>query len=104
TPAPQSVPIYSSINIGTLVQVTARVESDGSIVTQFMAERSGLAGGPEPPFDPNVATPPKAVERLLTETTIRLKPGEPQLIGGRQSTVGKETNKTWIVLTAHLGP
>src|SRR5882724_6007770 len=96
---PQSTPIYSSINVGTIVQMTARVQDDGSIVAQLYVERSGLAGGPETAFDPTAATPPKSVERLMTETTMQLKPGEAQVIGGRQNILGKDANKTWIVVT-----
>ncbi|HMC09803.1 MAG TPA: hypothetical protein VKH44_00880, partial [Pirellulaceae bacterium] len=92
-----------SINVGTIVQMTARAQDDGSIVAQLYVERSGLAGGPETAFDPTAATPPKSVERLMTETTMQLKPGEAQVIGGRQNTLGKDANKTWIVVTAHLG-
>ncbi len=97
------VPIYNSINLGTIAQVTGRVVDDGSIVAQVMVERSGLAGGNEEPFDPNVLTPPKDVDRLTTNSTVRLKPGEPLLIGGRQATLGRDSFKTWIVLTGHVG-
>ncbi|MBW8884710.1 MAG: hypothetical protein JF612_08030 [Planctomycetia bacterium] len=68
------VPIYNDINLGTIVQATGRV-----------------------------TTPPKAIERLMTNNTIRLKPGEPQTIGGYQATAGKETSKAWIVVAAYVG-
>src|SRR5205814_2192724 len=48
------VPIYNSVNLGTIAQITGRVADDGSIVAQVMVERSGLAGGDEGPFDPNL--------------------------------------------------
>ncbi len=98
-----ALPTYTSLNVGTSVELTARVEQDGSIVTQLRAERSGLGAAPEQPVEVNGRVPPESVERLMTETTLRLKPGEPQLVGGRQGTTGKDANKTWIVLTAHLG-
>ena len=85
------------------MQVTARVEEDGSIVTQLMAERSGLKDDADAALNPNGVSPPKSVERLSTQTTLRLKPGEPQLVGGRQATTGQDSNRTWIVLTAHVG-
>ena len=96
------VPIYNSVNLGTIAQITGRVADDGSIVAQVMVERSGLAGGDEGPFDPNLLTPPKAVDRLTTQSTVRLKPGEPLMIGGRQATLGSDSFKTWIVLTGHI--
>jgi len=97
------VPIYNDINLGTVAQVTGRVADDGSIVAQVMVERSALAGGDEGPFDPNLLTPPKGVDRLTTQSTVRLKPGEPLMIGGRQATLGRDSYKTWIVLTGYIG-
>jgi hypothetical protein len=103
-PGPQSTPIYNDINLGTVVQVTARVEDDGSVVTQLMVERSGIAGGADAAaFDPNSNDPPKTIQTLTTQTTVRLKPGEPQVVSGRQVSMGKEANKTWIVVTANPG-
>ena len=97
------VPIYNDINLGTIAQVTGRVDGDGSIVAQYMIERSALAGGDEGPFDPGTATPPKGIERLTTNSTVRLKPGEPQIVGGHQATAAQDTSKTWIVLTGYIG-
>lgn len=61
-----------------------------------------MSSRPEQAFDPNVATPPKSVEKVLAETIVRLKPGEPQLVGGKQM-AGKEGNKSWVVITGHVG-
>jgi Bacterial type II and III secretion system protein len=96
----QPVPSYSSVNVGTNVQLVARMDDDGSIVVRLSAERSGLS---DQAVDPNDGGPPQSVERLKTETTLRLKPGEPQLVGGQQTATGKDGNKTWIVLIAHIG-
>ena len=97
------VPIYNDINLGTIAQVTGRVLDDGSIVAQVMVERSALAGGNEGPFDPTDLTPPKGIDRLTMNSTIRLKPGEPSMIGGRQATLGRDSFKTWIVITGYVG-
>jgi len=103
-PGVQSTPIYNDINLGTLIQVTARVEEDDSIVMQLMVEQSGIAGGADAgAFDPNSNDPPKGIQTLTSQSTVRLKPGEPQIISGRQVAAGKEANKTWIVVTANLG-
>jgi len=97
-----STPSYTSMNVGTVVQITTRVLDDGSIVAQLYVSRSGLAGGPEG-ADADVSTPPKSVERMATQTTLKLKPGEAQILGGRQNTAGKDANKTYIVVTANAG-
>jgi hypothetical protein len=100
---PQVVPQYTSISVGTTLKVTARVIEEGIIVAQFYLDRTGLAGGPEGAFDPNDAKPPKPVERIVTDTTLRLKAGEPQVISGQQVGAGNEAARTWIVITAGLG-
>jgi hypothetical protein len=97
------MPIYNDINVGSIIQVTGRVADDGSIVAQVFVEQSFLAGGEEGPFDPQANLPPKAVERQYAQTTVRLKPGEPQTIGGRQAAVGPESSQNWIVVTGHVG-
>jgi hypothetical protein len=97
------VPIYNDINVGTMSQITGRVEDDGSIVAQVYVERSALTGGPEEAFDPGANAPHKGVDRVLTSSTLRLRPGEPQVIGSSQATQGQETSKTWIVVTGHVG-
>ena len=100
--AGRAPPNSPSLNVGTLVRVTARIDDDGSIVTQLMAERSGLNAGSDQAIEPNDGSLPK-VDRLMTQTTLRLKPGEPQLVGGQRATTGKDTNRTWIVLIARVG-
>jgi hypothetical protein len=52
--------------------------------------------------DPNAIDedPPPAVTRLSIQTAIRGKPGEPQLVSGRQTSSGRDNNQTWIVVTA----
>jgi hypothetical protein len=97
------LPIYNDINLGTIVQITSRVEDDGSVLAQFYLERSGLAGGPEQPFDGNDNSPPKAVDMMTAQTTVHLKAGEPQVITARKASSGKEAAKAWIVVTARVG-
>ena len=99
-PGAPPVPIYSSVNVGTTVQITARMEHDGSIVARLVAERSNLNERGEPPADANAGAPPQAVDRLSTDTTVRLKTGEPQVVGGRQAAAGNNRSRTWIVVSA----
>lgn len=97
------LPIYSDINLGSILQVTARVADDGAIVAQIFFEQSFLDGGEEGAFNPQDLSPPKAIARQLTQTTVRLKPGEPLLVGGHQAGVGQEASQSWIVVTARVG-
>lgn len=96
---------YSDVQVGTLVQAIARSEDDGSIVADLKIERSGLAasgrnaavGGAD-----NPEQPPQNVGQLSLATTVRLKAGEPAIVGGRDLASGGETAQTWIVATAQL--
>jgi hypothetical protein len=90
-----------TVNVGTLAQMTARIEDDGTIATQFFIERTGLAPDAAPQ-EPGANQAPTPVDRLSTSTTVRLRPGEAQIIGGRQAG-GIEKDKTWIVLRAQVG-
>src|SRR4029078_6825890 len=94
---------YADVSVGTTLQVTARVVEENTIVTQFLLSRSGLAAEAEQPADANAAVAPAAINRMQSNTTLRLKAGEPQVISGQQMGVGKEVNRTWIVVTGHVG-
>jgi hypothetical protein len=97
------MPIYNDVNLGSILQVTGRVTDDGTIVAQVFVEQMFLAGGEEIAFDPQANLPPKAVEQQFAQSTVRLKPGEPQTIGGHQAAVGHDSSQTWIVVTACVG-
>lgn len=91
---------YTYVQVGTLVSAVSRVESDGAVVTQLKLERSGVA--PQKPgeaADPNAFTPQVTVT-LNVQTTVRVKPGEPLVVSGRQLSSVKEAAQTWVVLTA----
>jgi hypothetical protein len=102
-PPVMSNPVYNDAHVGTLVQATARIENDGSIVAQLMIERSGIVASRDIPIDPNGGEPPQGIQTLTHQATARFKPGEPQLIGGRRTTSGKENTQTWIVATVVVG-
>lgn len=97
------LPIYSDINLGSILQVTARVAEDGAVLAQIYIEQSYLDGGEEGEFNPQDHSPPKAIARRHTQTTVRLKPGEPLLIGGHQAGEGGKASQSWMVVTARVG-
>ena len=47
------------------------------------------------------AAAPQGTNTVSIQSTVRAKPGEPLLVGGRQ-TGGKESGQTWLVLTASV--
>lgn len=99
----RTFPQYTDVTVGTNLRVTARVVEPNTIVTQFFLERTGLAAATEQPADAKPASAPQTIDRLQCNTTLRLQAGEPQVIGGQQIGVAKEANRTWIVITAHVG-
>jgi hypothetical protein len=98
---PQSMPNYSDVNVGTIAQVTARVDDDGAILAQLYVERSTLppearqAGA----LDQN---PPPGIARILSQSTLRLAAGEPAIVSSRQAQDPAEKVQTWIVVTANI--
>jgi|GEM_PF-4120759 len=100
---PRSVPNYITQNFGTRVDLTARVEQDGTIVLQLQAERTRLvANRPagEEAGAANIAATKTTQARV--QTTTRAKSGTPAIIGSQQSSVGNETIHTYFVLTANV--
>lgn len=101
TPGPASTPIYNDIHVGSLAQVTARIEEDGSILAQIYIERSTL-----PPAARDAATasdaPPPRVVRTLTQSTVRLKPGVANIVSGRKFQSADENLQSWIIVKAAL--
>src|SRR5262245_57284179 len=92
---------YSDISIGTMLHAVARVESDSQIAIDLKLERSKLV--PQSPDGAPEAAggfTPSSVATLTVENTVKAKPGEPVLVGGRHTSSGKETTQTWVVLTA----
>jgi type II secretory pathway component GspD/PulD (secretin) len=85
-------------NIGTNVQATSRIDTDGSIMIELSAERTRLVaakGGEE-------GDTWGATEEVNFRTTVRAISGQPMLAGAQQSTSGKESLQTAIVITATL--
>ena len=89
---------FSRQNLGTMVQATARVEADGTVVVELTAEHSRLVT-PKQADDPAVSEPQKIVQTTL-RTTVRVASGKPVIVGGQQSIAGKESASTYVVLTA----
>jgi type II secretory pathway component GspD/PulD (secretin) len=88
-------------NVGTVLEVIPSVEADGSILMQLTLEISRLLPSPpgEAPGEAATPMPPRSVT-VSSKTTVRLKPGQPAIVAGQQTSGGKEPVQTWIVLTA----
>lgn len=94
---------FSDVNVGTTVRVSARVVEKNTIVAQFLLMRNALVAEAEQPADANAAVAPAAIDQMQSNATLRLMAGEPQVISGQQTGAAKESNRTWIVVTARIG-
>ncbi len=92
--------VYSQASIGTMITAVARVDGSGDVIADVKFERSSVAPRPADPAEANAAAP-QGTNTVSVQTSVRVKPGEPLLVGGRQ-TGGKDTAQTWIVLTASV--
>jgi type II secretory pathway component GspD/PulD (secretin) len=88
-------PIYNSVNVGTMLQATSRVEPDGTLLVQVSLEKSALVRSQDAPE----RREPEAVTRMHTQSTIRLKPGEPTVLSAGPTNGEDAASQTWILVT-----
>jgi hypothetical protein len=91
---------YNIQDIGTLINAATRVEEGGSVLVDLQVERSQLAPSERPADEPTDDIGRVKTVSLTSQSTLRLKPGEPALAEAWQSTAGQETNGVFIVVTA----
>jgi len=100
---------YSDVQVGTVVQAISRVEPDGAVVAELKIDRSELAAASRGPAagEPAVGEPsaeqlPQGVAQLSLQATVRIKPGETVIIGGRDAKSGADNTQTWVVVAAQV--
>jgi type II secretory pathway component GspD/PulD (secretin) len=91
---------YNIQNIGTLFNATTRVEEGGAVLVDLQVERSHLAPSDRPADEPADDIGRVKTVSLTSQSSLRLKPGEPAIAEAWQSTAGQETNGVFIVVTA----
>jgi hypothetical protein len=89
------LPIYTSVNVGTVVQATSRLDADGMALIQIYVEQSALEKSDTPPE----RREPEGITRMLFQTTVRVKPGEPQVLTAGPSYGSESASQQWTVLT-----
>jgi hypothetical protein len=89
------VPIYNSVNVGTIVQATSRIEADGTALIQVYVQKSALVRSPDPPE----LREPEGITRISGQSTVRAKAGEPVLLSAGPSNGTDAAAQTWIVLS-----
>ena len=89
------VPIYTSVNVGTIVQATTRLDPDGTALIQIYVEQSALQKSDMPPE----RREPEGITRMLFQTSVRAKPGEPLVLTAGPSYGSESSSQQWAVLT-----
>jgi type II secretory pathway component GspD/PulD (secretin) len=93
---------YTIESIGTLINATTRIEDGGAVLVDLQVERSQLASSDRPPDEAADAVGRQKTVSLTSQSTLRLKPGEPAIAEAWQSSSGQETSGVFIVVTAQV--
>jgi hypothetical protein len=97
-------PIIQQTSTGTIVQCTARMLGDDTIIAELEIQRSRLAPESGALLEENDNGELRTPGMLTTtcKTTVKLKPGKPSVISGQKSKAGKGNTLNLIVITAEL--
>ena len=89
--------------IGTMIDVTARVDEDESILVELQAEQSRLtpaaakAAGDDPAA---TSVPRQGTETITSHTTVRIPQGKTVVAGSKTTKTEQGTVQTWILVSA----
>jgi len=89
--------------IGTMINVTARVDDDESILVELKAEQSRLAPAAAKAAgegDAAASVPRQGTETITSHTTIRIPPGKTVVAGSKTTKTEQGTVQTWILISA----
>lgn len=96
---------YTREEAGTLVSATSRIEGGGMVLVELTVEQSRFepAAASAEPADENGSFVPPVKKKMQTgRTTIRLKDGVPEIVGGYTISAGDGTTQSVVLLTAHV--
>ena len=97
--------IIQQTSTGTIVQCTARVLKDNTIIAELNIERSRLAPEAGTVLDESDDRDALRTPGMLTttcKTTVKLKPGKPRIVSGIDTKAGPGSSLNLIVITAEL--
>ncbi|RIK81924.1 MAG: hypothetical protein DCC68_07685 [Planctomycetota bacterium] len=93
---------YQMTNVGMMVQITPRVEDDGSVVAELHLSSSRLAPAAKAEDGEGSDLPRERTTTLSTQTTLRIPKDRGMIVSASQSTDADETRETLIVVSAHV--
>jgi type II secretory pathway component GspD/PulD (secretin) len=97
-------PTFTREEAGTLISATPRVEESGTILVFLKVEQSRFETQPAQPQsegEKDFPLPPSK-EMQTCQTTVRIKDGVPEVVGGFTSSTIDGTTQSVVVLTAHV--
>lgn len=97
-------PTFTRDEAGTLISATSRVEESGTILLFLKVEQSrfeALPAQPQAEGEKDFPLPPSKKVQTC-QTTVRLKDGVPEVVGGFTSSTSDGTTQSVVVLTAHV--
>ncbi len=93
------------IDLGTMLNITAKVEADGKVIAAIQLTRTSLAPTKAAEKVEGQEHPPLVVQRRLTSmvsTTARIGEGETAVIAGQQTLTGATPSDCWVLISAKV--
>jgi hypothetical protein len=91
---------YQMTNVGTMVQVTSRVEEDGAVIAELNLSSSRLT--PAGKQDEESEIVPQRTTTMSTQTTVRIPKDQGVIVSGSQSMGDDELRETLVVVSANI--
>ena len=88
---------YTTMEMGTTIEATPRVEDDGSVILLLSLQDARLKEVEKPE---GASFAPAKTAQLVSRTTLRIPPGKAVITGGQRS--DKEKSQVWIAVSAKV--
>jgi type II secretory pathway component GspD/PulD (secretin) len=91
---------YQMTNVGTMVQMTPRVEDDGAVIAELNLSSSRLAPAGKQEEEREIV--PQRTTTMSTQTTVRIPKDQAIIVSGLQSMGDDDSRETLVVVSAHV--
>jgi type II secretory pathway component GspD/PulD (secretin) len=91
---------YQYHNVGMMVKVVSRVESDDAVLAEIELSSSRLAPTAKPADEG--AIPPERTTTMSTQSTVRIPKGQAVVVSASQSAGDDESRETLVLITAKV--
>jgi type II secretory pathway component GspD/PulD (secretin) len=91
---------YQYHNVGMMVKVTSRVESDEAVLAEIELSSSRLAPANKPADES--AIPPERTTTMSTQSTVRIPKGQVVVVSASQSAGEDDSRETLVLISAKI--